>query len=379
MPGRTLAGPDDQQITRIPVGLAAYCAPAACLDDTNVGCAALRGLRPDDTAISDFRLAALGGSTVCELAGLQLRPAGRAEAPMRQAHVPGAGLEHVDAYTVEWAASGVAATPLLTDTERGTRVRAPSSWSVSDNWDGAVWRSGNHAATAAGQLRSLQTQLATASAVPLCLRTVGTPSVNGGPGRVRSCDAVASGWAMWRVAAQEQSGARLEAYGFDPNATQVPERLPATDSFGACAATGVWLAPHLTSSRSSEPATGSTAWNAPGPQLTGCVLVTGGLGNLGLLAGLWAAETYPTAQVILIGRSGRGAVLPAAAGGSSRLLTAVRCDVACAEELAAVVTELQLQGVGPVQAALHAGGDTQVGGPSQDRGDGRKGNASKPL
>jgi hypothetical protein len=38
----------------------------------------------------------------------------------------------------------------------------------------------------------------------------------------------------------------------------------------------------------------------------------------------------------------------------------VRCDVACSEELAAVVAELCELGLPPVQAVFHAGGITQV-------------------
>ena len=105
----------------------------------------------------------------------------------------------------------------------------------------------------------------------------------------------------------------------------------------------------------------SLSGNGPLAQLTGCVLVTGGLGDTGLLAGLWIAETSLAARVVLLGRSGRAAALPPAAARSLRSLTVIRCDVACAEDLAAVVLELQSHGFGPVQAAFHAGGLTQVG------------------
>ena len=367
MPGSALAEGADKQITRIPVGLAAYCAPAACLNGSNIGSGGLKRVRPDGTAISDFRLASLCSGTVCELAGFQLRPVGRAAAHTFVEAVSTASGEDVDTYVVGWAASSIAAEPLLSEAEPGTRIRPLGSWSMSDNWDGAVWRSGDDAAVASGQLRSLQTQLAAASASPLCLRTVGNPAVNGGPGCAQSSDAVASAWAMWRVAAQEQPGARLDAYGFDANAALVPDRLPATDSFGASVNAGVWLAPQLTAAHSSQKAGGLATETASNPHLTGCVLVTGGLGDLGLLAGLWLAETSPAVHVVLLSRSGRAATLPEAAARSLRMLTAVRCDVACSEDLAAVVKELQLRGVGPVQAVLHAGGITQVGCCVRDR------------
>ncbi len=361
MPGPTLAGGTDQQITRIPVGLAAYCAPAACLTGSNVGSGGLKGVRPNGTATSDSCLASLGGGTVCELAGFQLRPVGRAAAHTRAEAVSTASGQQVDTYVVEWAASSIVAVPLLADAERGTHIRPLGSWSMSDNWDGAVWRSGNDSAVASRQLRSLQTQLAAASASPLCLRTVGNPATHDGPGRVQSSDAVASAWAMWRVAAQEQPGSRLEAFGFDFNAARVPDRLPATDSFGASVNAGVWLSPQLTTAHSSQHDGGLATANRSLPHLTGCVLVTGGLGELGLLAGLWLAETSPAAHVVLLSRSGRAATLPVAAARSLRPLTAVRCDVSCSEDLAATVAELHLRGVGPVQAAFHAGGITQVG------------------
>ena len=360
-PGSTMAGGSDQKITRIPVGLAAYCAPAACFEVTYSGSGGLKGVRPDGTAISDFRLASLGSGTVCELAGFHLKPVSRAAALTRTEAASAATAERVGTYVVEWAASSAAAVPLLSDAERGVRIRPLGSWSMSDNWDGAVWRSGDDAAVASRQLRSLQTQLAAASATPLCWQTVGAPAAHVAPGCTRSSDAVASGWAMWRVAAQEQPSTRLEAYGFDPNAALVPDRLPATDSFGASVNAGVWLAPQLTTAYSSQQDGSLAAANGLVPRLTGCVLVTGGLGDLGLLAGLWLAETSPAAHVVLLGRSGRAASLPAAAAHALRPIMAVRCDVTCSEDLAAVVTKLQLQGVGPVQARLHAGGITQVG------------------
>ena len=361
MPGSNVAGGTNQQTTRIPVGLAAYRAQAACHEVTYVGSGGLKGVRPDGTAISDLRLASLSGSMGCELAGFQLRPVGETAAPTRPEAVLNGSAVQVDIYLVEWAASGIAAVPLLSDAERRTRTRPLGSWSMSDNWDGATWRSGYAAAAASNQLRSLQALLAAASASPLCLRTVGNPAAHVGPGSAQSSDAVASAWAMWRVAAQEQPGARLEAHGFAANAALVPASLPATDNFGACVGTGVWHAPRLTVAHSSQHDEGSPTQNEPVPRMTGCVLVTGGLGDLGLLAGLWLAETGPAAHVVLLSRSGRAATLPAAAARTRRPLTAVRCDVTSAEDVAALMTELQLQGAGPVQAAFHAGGITQVG------------------
>ena len=353
--------------TRIPVGVSAYCASSACRDSNSVGSGGLRGVRRDGTAFGDFRLASAVGGTVCELTELQLRPSGRSAAQPHRLSMPAlqSRATDVNMYAVEWAASAVtAASELL---EGGSHNRPLGSWSMSDNWDGAIWRRGDAAAAASGQLRALQTQLTAASVAPLFLRTVGTPLAGAGPERLQSSNGVASAWAMWRVAAQEQPGTRLMAYGFDARAAAVPASLPPTDSFGMAVDAGTWLTPRLTTAHGTERAAGPAVPNGSEllASMSGTVLVTGGLGELGLLAGLWVAKSCAWAWVVLLGRSGRAAALAAANARTAHALIAVRCDVACSEELAAVMAELRERGLPPVQAVFHAGGVTQVGGPGK--------------
>ena len=271
-----------------------------------------------------------------------------------------AGADDVSMYAVVWAAS--ARTDAAEPSDDGSHTRPLGSWSMSDNWDGAIWRMSNGAEAAFDQLRALQTQLKAASPTPLFLRTVGTPLGNRGPSRLQTSDGVASAAAMWRVAAQEQPGARLMAYAFDASSAAGPASLPHADSFGIATDAGIWLEPQLTSEQGTQHAGGRAVDGEPASLAfrRGTVLITGGLGDLGLLTGLWLAERCPGAWAVLLGRSGRAAKLSAAVARTPWPITAVRCDVACSEDLGAVIAELRERGLPPVRAAFHAGGMTQV-------------------
>ena len=101
-------------------------------------------------------------------------------------------------------------------------------------------------------------------------------------------------------------------------------------------------------------------------------LVSGGLGSLGGLVGLWLAQRGSegpgsTARLILVGRSGRHEgrsplmSLLARSGASSALVTFGRCDAASASEAAAALVPPEASGgrSGRLASLMHAGGVLQ--------------------
>lgn len=86
----------------------------------------------------------------------------------------------------------------------------------------------------------------------------------------------------------------------------------------------------------------------------GPMLIAGGLGGLGLLAFSWSQQRQPLARVVLLGRSGRGTSPVAALPGSAGWVTALRADVATAEEAAAALA--LAAGQQAQHTVLHASG-----------------------
>lgn len=91
------------------------------------------------------------------------------------------------------------------------------------------------------------------------------------------------------------------------------------------------------------------------PASAGSVIITGGLGDIGSLAGAWVAAAG-AARVWLLGRSGRaGRPLPlAAASAKGSAISALSCDVATAADVAGLSTELMAAPI--ATCVLHAGG-----------------------
>ena len=84
----------------------------------------------------------------------------------------------------------------------------------------------------------------------------------------------------------------------------------------------------------------------------GSLAVTGGLGGIGLLAGLWAAQQHSGLHVHLLGRTGHAgrSALPVLA--RMRHVTVTRCDVGSREEAG----QLARRGGGMLRQIWHAGG-----------------------
>lgn len=342
-------------ITRVPAGMSAYCAVTACQGRSTSGIGAFKGQHRDGTVVNDFRLASSTGTTLFELVELQLKPL----RPRLSAASSMAATDGMQ-YTVEWGASS-----LVSRLAEGTSSPSPGSWSLTPQGEAAQWQrsNGRNASEVASmQLQALQTYVADPKARSFSLQTAGWPTavpVSCSSACRTGGASAAAGWAMLRVAAQEQKRVQWQSCALDSQARGSQAALHGTDTFGSISSAGVWLAPQLIASRDRAQSTA-----APSPaaalKLRGTVLVTGGLGDIGLLVGLWLVACWPDARVLLLSRTGRSSTLPKAASNAATPLTAVRCDVSCADELRALVTELAANGAPPVEAIFHAGGILQV-------------------
>ena len=163
---------------------------------------------------------------------------------------------------------------------------------------------------------------------------------------------------LLRSVAREQPGTSFysmlsSSYSASPPAQQQAERV--ADAYGSVTAGGTFLLPRLAASTGSQPVqhdAGAAAAAVPG--LAGWVLVSGGLGDLGLLAGTWLAGATGT-HAVLLGRSPHGNRLPAALLGSSSLVSAALADAASREDVA-VLVGLDGCDARPLCGIIHAGG-----------------------
>lgn len=108
---------------------------------------------------------------------------------------------------------------------------------------------------------------------------------------------------------------------------------------------GAWLLPNLGSEQQQQHVAASRS--APMPRLGGSILISGGLGSLGLLTASWlAGKEHST--VCLLGRSASNQ-LPPALTASGCLVIAKQCDTAATADVAAACAECS------TTAYIHAG------------------------
>ncbi len=83
----------------------------------------------------------------------------------------------------------------------------------------------------------------------------------------------------------------------------------------------------------------------------GCVIVTGGLGDLGRLVGQWVAAAHPHCNLQLLGRAGRSSHTPHFLQYAPCHTTLARFDIACAEDAQAVASPFANPAAGSTSAA----------------------------
>ena len=158
---------------------------------------------------------------------------------------------------------------------------------------------------------------------------------------------------LMRSVAREQGSTDLYCLMSSSLSTVPPAQHSAgslADTYGSSAAAGALFLPRLVSDSAAEEVQGSS--RAP---LAGQVLVTGGLGDLGLLVGTWLSRQSGSVHTVLLGRSAHSRQLPSELRFAEGAVTVTMADVGCSEDVAA------LRGTSngscqPLSGIMHAGG-----------------------
>ena len=182
-------------------------------------------------------------------------------------------------------------------------------------------------------------------------------------GTPNSCVVAAGVAAMLRVAARENPSLQLYSLQASGASVASPAQTapPASaDAYGIAADAGLLLTPQLLQAPLPvlPRAAGGTAQAAPASTVADRVVITGGLGDLGLLVGGWLAQQPAACSVQLVARSphSKAALVPrlAAAGsggsGGGGAVTVSMADLGCSEDVAA------LRAGAPLAGVMHAGG-----------------------
>lgn len=356
------SNPAEPSRLSIPAGLAAFAAPAklggaaawAAVGNVTAGA--------DGSATSDFCAVAARGSSgsAARLHQLLSRPMRAAPAGPQ----PGRLL-----YQVQWRAAEPAEVQQEGLAEAPAGSHSKLAWLVSQAGQaGARLQpiTGSPAAVISSSLAWLQAAAnvpgsgkrrvglhAVASAVEASVDISGRLDSSSSGGGLAAI-AVAG---LLRTAAREQaSGGSLYSQLSSKYSAAAPAAHAAGDSadaYGAATEGGMLFLPRLAPAADSQqlPA-------AAEPALAGRVLVTGGLGDLGLLVGTWLAQ-QPAVHAVLLGRTAHSKPPPAALLAAGGLVSVAMADVGSVSD--AAVLESSVGGSQlPLRGIMHAGGQLRM-------------------
>ena len=345
----------------VPVGLGALCIPLTELDSAGAMPAALleAGL-PGSELQASYSVHAPTPFELCQLGGLQLKAL-----PLHSAAPRSASASHEKVKTVyetalqafglpQSAPSGVAG--LLPSTFTGHHVTWRSSTYARNHCGLASWNpSGEQdpAPHAARGLALLQVLAATQEASPgrVDLFGHGTPSAIVPTQAFNfhgSCTATAATAALVRVAASEAPSLQLYSLQGSPLCPVAPAQHscpPVTDQFGVAIDGGALFVPRLLAGPANK------IKEAVPLCRRSRVIVTGGLGDLGLLLAIWLGQ-QPGIRVQLVARTPHGKALPNTLASSMGTVIATMANSSAATDIAALSWERQ----GELAGIAHAGG-----------------------
>ena len=390
---------------RVPTALKAALAPSACAAGSAtwaaVGCiAALSG----GVALSSYAVrGALGPRPTLTLDGVRAAPmAPRAAAAAAAAAPAGAAAPGI-VYALEWRATApvAAALPIARAPPRRLPVAAwrlqpasglPAATAAALHGEGRCGHRAVAAAAAPVHLSYVQAGAALAAAAASLVAAqrlaVAAPGLQGrrvqlwaagapprGPGCPPGpCAAGAQSVGILRVAAQEApdlawGAVHVSACAAGAAALGARRALSGaadgTDAAGAAVARGALLRPQML--RAAAP---HGAGAGPARALGAGVLVTGGLGALGLLTAAWLAAGRGDAHVWLVSRAGRlGGGLHGHLVGGGCAVSAARCDVTERGEVCALARLRAAARAPALSGMVHAGGTLEDAGlPGQTLG-----------
>ena len=342
-------------VSRVPAGVGAFALPAAARSGTHMRWHAASALVGGEAAGAVECAFMLGPA---KEAGIQMRIAGMLFKPagaLQQART--AGQEQL-VYTVQVQAASVARPG------PGSVVRPASSL----EWQLGAKEAAHFVLPVGSSSGGLAALVASLPLLQHAVASPGQPHVSlfgtgklgaGSAGRSNSL-ALGGAAGLLRVAAQEhktQQFAHVSLDSLAPRAFQLPAAA-APDIYSTDMSHGVvysqLLVPVPPSQVAASVATAHTA-NA----FSNGVLVTGGLGDIGQLTGMWVAQTCPTARVWLLSRGGRPAThahwLDVAGSQQAGCISTVSCDAASACDLAGLHAIMAAQHAPALTAIFHAG------------------------
>ena len=332
-------------VTRVPVGLAAFLLPSRLPQKHNLHASgALSSIGQDGSAFSGYQLTTASQGSALSISGMQFKPIQRSVAVPAVAAAQTAQPKEGSLYASQWQ---VAQSCLSTCT------------SAALSGPAIAWKRGNQTGTpstttSAAAVAEVLQQLQYIHAGEMwTLQTRGGLAGSGqAPGAFKISVSSAAVTGLIRVAAQELPASQLRHVDIAPNAADCPmlNAEISTDAFGSVHNGGAVLAPLL------SPA------EQPGKmmkQMSQGVIITGGLGGIGSLAGAWAAQQPSVGHVWLLGRSGRssGGSPPAVVMHATWMVTAAMCNTAYAADIAGVAATISRHAV--IGACMHAGGVTR--------------------
>lgn len=348
-------------MTRVPAGLSCYLPRArASGSATCSGMAAAPLVLPDNSVSCGFGLTSSTAGSVFSLAELQLKPRAGAAAHTSPAAAATTAAGDAMLYAVEWTTVEAAMPPVSFATPARTAL---ARWSLTlDTGFGAPAaaaerRTAGHAVNAvARQVQALQSALQWARAHPgarAAMAVCGLPEGCVVSPAATGASAAPASIALMRVAAQEAPTLAWTTCASDAVAP-CPAPAPAVaDSFAVASSGGAWLAPRLIAHVDASSTAAASSLRAlpldPATVFRGTVLVSGGLGDIGLLAAQWVAATAPAARLVLLSRSGRSDRVAALASQPRTVTSApavivARCDVASRDEVEGLVAHLAATG-----------------------------------
>ena len=342
---------------RVPSALAAFWAPSGGKQAQTWATAGNVSLQPDDSALSSYWLASpdSGGASMQQLLAKPMTGAPRA-APKSAAQEQSGML-----YTLHWKAAEAAAVGAAPAPAARARPRRHAlAWrtigrhGASRPADTLLLGSSAVGGMSAAGLARIQQVLAGGfgEAAGLQLRTSAFSSSGPGkPGRLSSASAAAGASGLLRTAAQEFPAMKWQAQAGDALASRQSAAAAAgigTDAFGVRMSDGVAFLPQMLPAQPELATSGA----APLSGQSGSVIISGGLGDIGAMLGVWAGQN-PALHVHLLGRSGHVPPSLSATIAGIHYVTISRCDVGTPEETRALSLG------GPLRQIWHAGGILQ--------------------
>lgn len=348
-------------VTRVPAGLSCYLPGAGTSGSaTYSGAAAAPLVLPDDSVSCSFGLTSCIAGSVFSLADLQLKPRAGAAAHSSPATAATTAASNNMLYAVEWT-TVEAAVPPLSFALPGRTALAQWSLTLDTAFGSPAAATQRHTAghavkTVARQVQALQSALQSGQVHPgvrAAMTVRGLPEGCVTSPAAARLSAAPRSIALMRVAAQEAPTVVWTTCASDA-AAACPAPAPAVaDSFAVASSGGAWLAPRLIAHVNASSTAAASSLRAlpldPAAAFRGTVLVSGGLGDIGLLAAQWVAATAPAARLVLLSRSGHSDRVAALASqlrfaAGVPAVTVARCDVASRDEMEGLVAHLAAAG-----------------------------------